>query len=67
MEVWWISCVVLGESGRVYELGGWHEQSSGTGGQSRSGVLFGSRGRLYLMTGTRGEWSAIVVCYSLEC
>ena len=60
-------CVVLGEAGRVYEVGGWHEQFSGTRGQSRSGALFGNRERLYMMTGVHGEWSAIVVCYSLEC
>ena len=58
---------MLGEVGRVYELGGWHEQSSGTRGQSRSGALFDNRGRLYMMAGVHGKWSAIVVCYSLEC
>ena len=36
-------------------------------GQPRSGVLFGNRGRPYMMTGTHGGWSAIMVCYSLEC
>ena len=55
--------------GSLEELDGDGESCAADSGGRRfdGSCASGNRERLCMMTGVHGEWSADVVCYSLEC